>query len=102
MQHFLWGLRQGASCLVCRWRGQTTAVITDSRRRPGPLLLGVSEQAPREALVTSEEGTVIKHYLLLLSLPWELTSCCCHCQMLWHLVNLPKPHSHFLEPCNEE
>ena len=55
------------------WWGQTTAVITDSRGGGGPLSLGVCEQPPFAAPVTSEQGFVIEHYLLLLSLPWELT-----------------------------
>ena len=32
VQHLSRGLSgQGASCMVCRWQGQTTAVISDSR-----------------------------------------------------------------------
>ena len=91
MQYLLCGLSEtfGASFVVCSWQGQSTTVITESRGGHGPLPLGVPEQAPLVVPVTSEEGIAIKHYLLLLSLPWELThpaaatvKCC------GHLVNL--------------
>ena len=49
----------------------------DSRSGCGPSPLGVHEQAPPAAPVTSEvsteEGTATKHHPLLLSLPWEHT-----------------------------
>ena len=62
--------------MVYRRRRQTTVVISGSRGQSGPLPLGVHEQAPLAALVTSrvsEEGTVTEHYLLVLSHPWEHT-----------------------------
>jgi len=59
--------------MVCRCPGQSTAVISDFRGGCGLPPLGVPEQPPLVAPVTSQEGTVIKHYLLLLSFPWELT-----------------------------
>ena len=46
--------------MVCKWRGQTTAVITDFRGGRGLLPLGVPEQAPHVAPVTSEEGIAIE------------------------------------------
>ena len=49
-----------------------TAVISDTRRRHGPPPLGVCEQVPPAALVTSdvskEEGSATEHHPLLLSL----------------------------------
>ena len=83
-----------------RW-GQTTAVITDSRGSCGLLPLEVPEEAPPAVPITSEEGTAIKHKLLLLSLTWELmhpaaTSGKCS----GHLVDLPRAHYHFPGPCN--
>ena len=62
----------GASCVAYRWERQTT-LIADSRGGHGMPPLGVPEQAPLVAPITSEEGTAIEYYLLLLSLPWELT-----------------------------
>ena len=59
--------------MVYRWQGQTTTVITDSRDGHGLLPIGVPEQAPPAAPITSEEGITIKYKLLLLSPPWELT-----------------------------
>ena len=101
MQHLLCGLRQGASCVVCRWRWQTTAVITDSRGGHGPLPLGVPEQAPLVAPITSEEGIAIEHYLLLLSLPREHAhSAAATAKGSGHPVNLPKAHYHFPGPYN--
>ena len=64
---------QGAFCVVYRWQGKTTTVTTDSRGGHGLLPLAVPQQAPLVAPITSEEGTAIEYYLLLLSLPWELT-----------------------------
>ena len=65
------------SCVVYRQQGQTTAVISGTRGGRGLLPLGVCEQAPLAASVTSEvskeEGTATNHQWLLLSLPWELT-----------------------------
>ena len=61
--------------MVYGQQGQTRAVISDSRSRHGLPPLGVCEQAPLVAPVTSEvstkEGTATKYHLLLLSLPWE-------------------------------
>ena len=57
--------------------GANTTVITDSRGGCGPPPLGVCEQVPPEAQVTSEsgieEGSATEHHPLLLSLPWECT-----------------------------
>ena len=69
---------QGVSYMVCRWQGQTTTVISDSRGGCGPPPLGISEQKSLAAPITSE-GTTEKdiekeHHLLLLSLPWEHTT----------------------------
>ena len=87
--------------MVYRWQGQTTTVITDSRGGHGPAQLGVPEQAPLAAPIISEEGTAIEHYLLLLSLPWELTHpapAIAKCS--GKLVNLYKAYYHFPGPCN--
>lgn len=43
--------------MVCRYWGQTTAVITDSKGGRGLTPLGVAKQAPLAAPITSEEGT---------------------------------------------
>ena len=72
--------------MVYRWQGWTTAVISDSRVGHGPPQLGVHEQAPLVAPITSEditEGTVTKHHPRLLSVPWELT----------HTLLLPLPNA---------
>ena len=45
----------------------------------------------------TEEGIVIKHYLWLLSLPWELTQ---SAKYSVHLINLPKAYCHFPGPYN--
>ena len=83
------------------WQEQTTTVITDSRGGCGLLPLGVPEQAPLVAPITSEEGIAIEHYLLLFSLPWELTHpAAATAKCSGHIVNLPKAHYHFPEPCN--
>ena len=85
--------------MVYNWQGQTTTVITDSRGRHGLLPLGVPEQAPLAAPITSEEGIAIKHYLLLLSLPWEFThSAAATAKCPGHLINLPKAHYPFPGP----
>ena len=70
MQHLLCGLSE-TGCFLhgLQVEGQTTTVITDSRGGLGPLPLGIPEQAPLAALITSEEGIAIEHYLLFLSLP---------------------------------
>ena len=91
--------------MIHRWQGQTTIVITDSRDGHDPLPLGVHEQAPLAAPVTSEdtteEGFVTKHHLLLLSLPWELTHpATVTAKCSGHHLNLPEAFYHFLWPCN--
>ena len=78
MWHLLCGLSgQGASRVVCKWQGQTTAVISDSKGGRGPLLLGIPEQeslaAPTTSEGTTEKDIVMEHHLLLLLLPWEHT-----------------------------
>ena len=47
-------VQHGASCMVHRWQGQTTAVILETRVKLGLPLLGVWEEAPPVAPVTSE------------------------------------------------
>ena len=85
--------------MVYRGKEQTTAVITDSRDGHGLLPIEVPEQAPPVIPVTSEEGIAIKHYLLLLSLPWELIHpAAATAKCSGHLVNLPKDYYHFLGP----
>ena len=55
--------------MVYRWQGKATTVISDSRGGCGLPPLGVSEQAPLVAPITSEgsieEGTVNEYHLLL-------------------------------------
>ena len=81
--------------------GQTTAVITDSRDGHGLLPVGVPEQAPPAVPITSEEGIAIKHKLLLLSLPWELTHpAVATAKCSGHLEDLPRAYYHFPGPCN--
>ena len=73
--------------MVCRWWGQTT----DSRGWRGLPPLRVCEQAALAAPVTSEEGIAIKHYLLWLTLPWELTHpAAATAKCSGHLVKLPR------------
>ena len=76
MQHLLCGLSgQGVSCMVCRWQGQTTAIISDSRDGRGPPPLGTPEQkslaAPTTSEGTTEKDIMTEHHLLLFSLPWN-------------------------------
>ena len=80
-----------------------TAVITNSRGGCELQPHEVPEQEPLAAPVTSEEGIAIEHYLLLLSLPWELThptTATATAKCSGHIINLPKAHYHFPEPCN--
>ena len=102
MQHLLRGLSE-TGCFMhgLQVAGQTTAVITNSRGGRGPLPLGVPEQAPPSFPITSEEGTAIKHKLLLLLLPWELTHpAAATAKCSGHFVDLPRAHYHFPGPCN--
>ena len=59
--------------MVYMWWGQNIGVISDPRGRHGPPPIGVREQAPPVATVTSEvsteEGTATEHHLVLLSFP---------------------------------
>ena len=78
VQHLLHGLSgQGVSYLVYRWKGKTSTVSSHSRVGHSLPPLGVHEQAPFVATITSEGTTeevmMAKHHPLLLSLPWELT-----------------------------
>ena len=85
--------------MVYRWWGQTTRVITDSRAGHGLLPIGVSEQAPPAVPITTEEGTAIKHKLLLLSLPWELTySAVATAKCSGYLEDLPRAYDHLTRP----
>ena len=87
--------------MVYWWQGQSIAVITDSRDGHGLLPIGVPEQAPPVIPITSEEGIAIKHKLLLLSLPWELTypdAATATCS--GHLVDLLRAQYHFPGPYN--
>ena len=56
--------------MVYRWQGKNTAVISDSIDGHGSPTLGVHEQVPLAAPVTSEgtteEGIGTEHHLLLL------------------------------------
>ena len=87
--------------MVCKWQGQTTIVITDSRGWHGLKPLRVPEQNPFVAPITSEEEIAIKHYLLLLSLSWELAHpAATTAKFSGNLVNLHKAHYCFPGPCN--
>ena len=87
--------------MVCKWWGKTTAIITDPRGGHGSLPLEVPEQAPLAAPITSEEVTAIEHYLLLLSLHWELTlPAAATAKCSGHFINLLKAHHNFPGPCN--
>ena len=62
--------------MICRWQGQTTTVIPDSRDGCGPPPLGITEQKPLAAPTTWEgttEDSVTEHHMWLLSLPWVHT-----------------------------
>ena len=78
MQHLFHGL----SGMGCFWHGlqvvgATSVVISDSRGGHGLPPLGVYEQAPLAAPITSEgtteEGIVTKHHPFLLLHPWKYT-----------------------------
>ena len=89
--------------MVYMWQGQTTAVTTDSSDGHGLIPLGVLEQAPPEVPITSEEGIAIKHNLLLLSLPWELTypapaPAPAPAKCSAHHEDLPRAYYHFPGP----
>ena len=89
--------------MVCRWWGQTTAVINASRGGRGPLPLRFPEQAQFAAPITSDEGIAIENYLLLPSVPWELTrhaAATAKCAGNIIIINLHKAHYHFPERCN--
>ena len=97
MQHFLCGLNEmGCFMYGLHVAGKTTTFINDSRGGHGPLPLVVPEQAPPVVPNTSEEGIAIEHYLLRISLPWEvihLAAATAKCS--GHLVHLPRVHYHF-------
>ena len=87
--------------MVYRWWGQTTTVITDSRDGHGLIPIGVPEQVPPAVPGTSEEGTVIKHKLLLLSLPWELMNpAAATAKCSGDIEDLSRAYYHFPGPCN--
>ena len=103
----LCGLRLAGSLLHGLQAAGATTAISDSRGEHGPPLLGICEQAPLAAPVTSRSGTeedaATEHHPLFFSLPWECThlvaataKCSGHC------LYLPKGHCHFPEPCNQE
>ena len=102
MQHLLCRLSE-TGCFLhgLQMAGASHCSYTDSRGGCGPLLLGVPEQAPFVAPIASEKGIAIEHYLLLLSLLWELThTAAATARCSGHLINLPKAHYHFPGPCN--
>ena len=87
--------------------GQPAVAISDSRGGYSPPSLGVHEQGPPEAPVTSgvttEKGTATEHNLLLFLLPWEHTCPAVATAKdsghhLHHLEGL----CHFPAPCNQE
>ena len=87
--------------MVYSWWEQTTTVITDSRDGHGLHPIGVPKQAPPAVPITLDEGVAIKHKLLLLSLPWELTSpAVATAKYSGHLEVLPRDYYHFTEFCN--
>ena len=85
--------------MVYRWQGQTTTFITDSRDGRGLLPIGVPEQEPPVAPIPSEERIAIKHKLLFLSLPWELTHpALATAKCSGHREDLPKAYYQFPGP----
>ena len=82
--------------MVYRWQWQNTTGITDSRDVHDLLPLGVPEQTPPAVPINSEEGTAIKHKLLLLSLPWEHTHpAVATDECSGHLEDLHRAYYHF-------
>ena len=73
--------------LLCdlQWQGRTTAIISDTRGGHGPPTLGVCEQAPPAAPVTSEFG---KKWALQPS----TTGCCSHSSGNTSALLLPLPN----------
>ena len=118
-----WGYRQqGASCTGYRWRrlpcrlsgtgcllhglqvAGANSVISNFKGRCGPPPLGVLEQAPPTASVTSEvgpeEGTATEYQPLLPSLPWEHTwPAAASAKHSRRCLYLSEGHCHFLGPC---
>ena len=90
--------------MVYRWWEQTTTVISDSRGRCAPPLLGVSEQAKLAPPITSEgikeEGIATEDHQLFLSLSWKCTHpATTTAKCSGNLLNLPKAHYHFPGLC---
>ena len=64
MHHLLHGLsRTGCFLNGLQEVGVNHQITSDSRCRCGPPPLGVHEQSPLSAPITSEEATAIEHYL---------------------------------------
>ena len=103
-----WSLGYWAvSCTGYGQQGQTTAAISKSRGGHGPLPLGICEQAPLAAPVTSRvvtgESTATKHHVLLPSLCWEHTHPAFATEKgSGHQIQLPQGHCHFPGPCNQQ
>ena len=70
--------------MVCMWWGQTTALTSDSRGGHGLLPLGVLEQAPLAAPITSEEGSAVQS---------NTTCCCSQIPGNPHTLLLPLPNA---------
>ena len=102
----LWGENHYSHLRLQRWHGLPP--------------LGIGEQAPSAALVTSEvgteKGTSIEHDILLFSYPWECSgptaavdkcSGCClhlsegHCHFTSSLYHLPTGPCHCQGPTNQ-
>ena len=74
-------------------------VIIPSRDGHGPLPQGFPEQAQPVVPLASQEGTAIKHKLLLLSIPWELAQpAAASTKGSGKLVDLPRAYYHFPGP----
>ena len=87
----------GASCVIYRWQGQTTAVFSQARGRRGLPPLGACEWAPPAAPVTSGVGKIRGHcnqatHVIALTPPGNTTT-----------LQLPLPNAlgspHLLDHC---
>ena len=103
-QSLLCGLNAVGSFLCGLQASGAKAVISNSSGGCGLPSLGILEQAPPTAPITSEvsteEGTATEHHKLLLSLPWECT--CTTTATAKHSgchLHLPEDHCHFTRPC---
>ena len=82
-------VQHSASCVICRWQGQTAVDFSEARGRCGLPPLGACEwphlqsQSP-QGLAKKKKGhcNQAPHVVALMSLETHLP-CSCHCQTLW-------------------